>query len=148
MRRIVGLDLLRGLAIGVVPLRHAAPVTSYPTGRPPLALTGVPALAVVPLRGHVLTYLAGGPAIAALTADLLLSWRTWTELSGPPMLLWLGTPCYVAYLWSCPLTLWLRPHVEYAGPLAAVPTVAAAAVSWHAVERPLQARRRLVALAA
>lgn len=42
-------------------------------------------LSVVPLRGHALTYLAGGPAIATLTAVLLLSWRTWTEVSAPTL---------------------------------------------------------------
>jgi len=31
-------------------------------------------LSVVPLRGNALTYLAGGPAIAVLTAVLLLTW--------------------------------------------------------------------------
>ena len=34
----------------------------------PVALAGLAVLSVIPLRGHALTYLAGGPAIATLTA--------------------------------------------------------------------------------
>jgi peptidoglycan/LPS O-acetylase OafA/YrhL len=108
-----------------------------PSWAPPLALAALAVLSVVPLRGHVLTYLAGGPVIAALTAVLLLAWRTWTEVDGPLLgaLVWLGTVSYGAYLWNYPLTLWLRPHVEHAGLLAAALTVPVAALSWYAVER-------------
>ncbi len=87
----------------------------------PVALAGLAVLSVIPLRGHALTYLAGGPAIATLTAVLLLSWRTWTEVTTPACArwCWLGTVSYAAYLWNYPLTLWLRPHTDLAGPLAA-----------------------------
>ncbi|MDX6371890.1 MAG: hypothetical protein QOD98_878 [Nocardioidaceae bacterium] len=111
---------------------------AVPRWAAPLALAGLAVLSVVPLRGHALTYLAGGPAIATLTAVLLLSWRTWTEVTTPALraLAWLGTVSYAAYLWNYPLTLWLRPHVDHgAGPLAAVLTIGAAALSWYAVER-------------
>ncbi|MBA3780645.1 MAG: acyltransferase [Nocardioides sp.] len=109
----------------------------------PLALAGLAVLSVVPLRGHALTYLAGGPAIAALTAVLLLSWRTWTDVSAPALrgLCWLGTVSYGAYLWNYPLTLWLHPSLGgVAGPVAATLTLVAAAASWHLVERRWQAR--------
>lgn len=109
---------------------------------PALAALGV--LSVIPLRGHALTYLAGGPAIAALTSVLLVSWCTWKEASTPWLraLAWLGTVSYGAYLWNYPLTLWLRPSWgEFAGPSAMVLTVVAAAASWHLVERPVQHRR-------
>ncbi|GEP35582.1 acyltransferase [Nocardioides szechwanensis] len=116
----------------------------------PVALAGLALLSVVPLRGHALTYLAGGPAIAVLTAVLLVSWRTWTTVSGPALtaLVWLGTVSYAAYLWNYPLTLWLRPHLDLAGPVAAVLTLAMAAVSWYAVERPWQERRLPAVVAA
>jgi peptidoglycan/LPS O-acetylase OafA/YrhL len=96
------------------------------------------------LRGHALTYLAGGPAIAALTAVLLLSWRSWLTVSGPARaLVVLGTVSYGAYLWNYPLTLWLRPSLEtYAGPVALVLTLVMAAVSWRLVEVPAQQWRR------
>ncbi|MEV7430670.1 MULTISPECIES: acyltransferase [unclassified Nocardioides] len=107
------------------------------------ALGALAVLAVVPLRGHALTYLAGGPAIALLTAVVLSSWRTWTTVGSPLLrpLVWLGTVSYAAYLWNYPLTVWLRPHTDLAGPLAAVLTLVCAALSWRFVEAPLQRRR-------
>lgn len=107
------------------------------------ALGALAVLAVVPLRGHALTYLAGGPAIALLTAVVLSSWRTWTTVDSPLLrpLVWLGTVSYAAYLWNYPLTVWLRPHTDLAGPLAAVLTLVCAALSWRCVEAPLQRRR-------
>ncbi|WP_210649514.1 acyltransferase [Nocardioides sp. SYSU D00065] len=110
----------------------------------PAALVGLLVLSVVPLRGHALTYLAGGPAIAALTAVLLLSWRTWTEVSGPARaLVLLGTVSYGAYLWNYPLTLWLRPSLDgLAGPVAAVLTLVAAGLSWRLVESRSQRTAR------
>lgn len=109
----------------------------------PVALAGLAALSMVPLRGHALTYLAGGPTIAVLTAAVVLSWRTWTTVTHPALraVVWLGTVSYAAYLWNYPLTLWLRPHAG----LAVLLTLAAAALSWRYVEAPLQRRRVEVA---
>lgn len=113
----------------------------------PVSLSGLAVLSVVPLRGHALTYLAGGPVIAVLTAALLLAWRTWTTVTHPAQraLVWLGTVSYAAYLWNYPLTVWLRPYTDLAGPLAALLTLAAAALSWRYVEAPVQRRRAAVA---
>lgn len=122
--------------------QHRAVVPAWTV---PVALVALTVLSVVPLRGHALTYLAGGPAIAALTAVLLLAWRTWTEVAAPALrvVVALGTVSYGAYLWNYPLTVWLRPHVEHgAGLLALVLTFALAALSWRVVERPLQQRWR------
>jgi peptidoglycan/LPS O-acetylase OafA/YrhL len=114
-----------------------------PARATPLALAGLAVLSVVPLRGHALTYLAGGPVIAVLTAAVLLAWRTWTEVTQPALraLVRLGTVSYAAYLWNYPLTLWLRPHAL----LAVALTLAVAALSWRYVEAPLQRRRTVVA---
>ncbi|WP_114423791.1 acyltransferase family protein [Nocardioides houyundeii] len=111
---------------------------------PAAAVAGLAVLSVIPLRGHALTYLAGGPAIASLTAVLLIAWRGWTQVRNPGLraLVWLGTVSYSAYLWNYPLTMWLRPHLDHAGLLAAVLTLPLAALGWYAVEQPLQARRR------
>jgi len=110
----------------------------------PIALPGLAVLSMVPLRGHPLTYLAGGPTIAVLTASLLIAWRAWVDISHPllrPVVL-LGTVSYGAYLWNYPLTLWLRPHLPgSAGPVAAVLTLVVAAASWKLVEQPAQRLR-------
>jgi peptidoglycan/LPS O-acetylase OafA/YrhL len=102
----------------------------------PAVLAAIAVLGVVPLRGHALTYLAGGPAIAALTGVLILAWRHWTTVTGPLRAgVWLGTVSYAAYLWNYPLSLWLP-----ALPAVAL-TLVAAALSWRYVEAPLQQRR-------
>jgi len=102
-------------------------------------LVRLAALSVVPLRGHELTYLAGGPAIAALTGLLLLARREWRVVRAPALRapVWLGTVSCAAYLWNDPLTLWLRPHVVHAGLLAVVATLAVAWLSTRFVEEPL-----------
>lgn len=125
--------------------RAYAPRLAVPPAAAPWALAALLMLSVVPLRGHALTYLAGGPAIAALTATVLLCWRTWTEVSGPlgRALRALGLVSYGAYLWNYPLTIWLRPHLDHgAGVLAAAGTLLLAAASWHLVEEPVRRRAR------
>ena len=104
-------------------------------------------LSVVPLRGPALTYLAGGPAIALLTAAVLLAWRGWVDVTTPVLrpLVWLGTVSCAAYLWNYPLTLWLRPHLGVAaGVTAAAGTLVLAAVSWRLVERPTHATQEVL----
>lgn len=124
--------------------RVLVPRLAVPRWAPAAALAGLAVLSVVPLRGHALTYLVAGPLVALLTAVLLLAWRSWADVSAPLLrpLVALGTVSYGAYLWNYPLTLWLRPYVDQAGLLAAVLTVPMAWVSWHLVERPVQARAR------
>ena len=76
-------------------------------------------------------------------AVLLVAWRSWADVTAPGLrpLVWLGTMSYGAYLWNYPLTLWLRPELgAAAGPLAAVLTVVAAALSWRYVEEPVMRR--------
>lgn len=120
-----------------------------PSALVPLVLLALAALAVVPLRGHVLTYLVVGPAIACCTAVLLLTWSRWSTVESlvPRMLAALGVVSYGAYLWNYPLTLWLRPELgAYAGLLAAALTIVAAALSWRFVEEPVMRRGRRPAL--
>ena len=119
--------------------RDRLAVHALPRWSVPVALAGLMALSVVPLRGSFLTYLAGGPTIAALTGVLLLAWHRWETVTSPPLraLVWLGTVSYAAYLWNYPLTLWLRPSLgAVAGVVAVVLTLLAAALSTRWVERP------------
>ncbi|SMC76682.1 acyltransferase family protein [Lentzea albidocapillata] len=117
-------------------------LTTAPRWAVPIALTGLAVLSVVPLRGHALTYLVAGPAIAACTAVLLLVWSKWERVATPIRpLVALGVLSYGAYLWNYPLTLWLRPELgAAAGPVAAVLTIVAAALSWRYVEEPVMRR--------
>ncbi len=120
---------------------------AVPRALVPPVLAALAALSFVPLRGHALTYLVAGPAIAALTAVLVLAWSRWEALARgarvPRALAALGVVSYGAYLWNYPLTLWLRPEVgAAAGPAAAGLTVVAAAASWRFVEQPALRRRR------
>lgn len=80
-------------------------------------LAALTVLAVVPLRGHALTYLVAAPVVAALTCVLLLRWRSWTRVDAPGLrpLVWLGVVSYAAYLWNYPLTMWFRPHSSRPG---------------------------------
>lgn len=110
------------------------------------ALAGLAAMSVLPLRGHVWTYLVAAPMIAALTAVLLISWRSWYVVGARLLQPWvaLGTISYGAYLWNYPLILWLRPFVgDAAGAIGSVLTILVAALSWRLVEAPLQRRGRL-----
>lgn len=122
------------------------PGTVVPAPLVGLALAGLAALAVVPLRGHALTYLLGGPVIAALAAVLVVAWRRWARVPAVLVpLVGLGTVSYGAYLWNYPLTLWLRTApvpVEVAGLAAAALTVVVAAASWRWVEKPVVERGR------
>jgi peptidoglycan/LPS O-acetylase OafA/YrhL len=86
---------------------------SAPTALVPVCLAMLGVLTVIPLRGHALTYLAGGPAIAVLTGLLLATWHGWADLRQPA----------------------LRPRV-----LLGTVSVAAV-VSWHLVEQPVQRMR-------
>jgi peptidoglycan/LPS O-acetylase OafA/YrhL len=117
---------------------------AFPAWAPGVALVGLGTLSVIPLRGHASTYLVAGPAIALLTAVLLVAWRFWSDVTAPTLrpIIWLGTVSYPAYLWNYPLTIWLRPHAEHAGILAALLTVPLAALSRYAVERRWQAPMR------
>ena len=118
-----------------------------PGGLVPVCLAALAVLSVIPLRGHALTYLAGGPVIAVLTALLLLAWRSWADVTQPALRLvvLLGTVSYGAYLWSYPLTLWLRPGLGAgAGVVALALTLLLATLSWRLVEQPAQRLRQQV----
>ncbi|WP_249670716.1 MULTISPECIES: hypothetical protein [Cellulomonas] len=115
-----------------------------------MAVALLAGLSVVDLRGHAATYLLAGPAVAVATVVLVQAGRRHVTLR--PVwrpLVALGTVSYAAYLWSYPLTLWLRPTLDDATGLVAVPaTLLAAAVSWWLVERPVQRAGRRPRVAA
>jgi peptidoglycan/LPS O-acetylase OafA/YrhL len=127
------------------------PTTSHTTPSPRglaasvAAIAALVAASVVPLRGHALTYLVGGPVIAALSCVLLLSWRGWFADRPAALrpLVALGTISYGVYRWNYPVTLWLRPTTgAWAGMLGIAISLAAAAISWRLVEEPIMRRGR------
>jgi peptidoglycan/LPS O-acetylase OafA/YrhL len=94
-------------------------------------------------KGSPVTYIAGGPLIAALTVAvifLLSTWRTIPHAYLRPLLA-LGTISYAAYLWNWPIVLWLGQYTDGVAKalLSIALTIAAAAVSWWSVERPTNA---------
>jgi peptidoglycan/LPS O-acetylase OafA/YrhL len=105
----------------------------------------------VPLGG-ALRDLPAGVGFAAIvvacaapaSAPRILGWRP---------LAYLGTLSYGIYLWHYPILLGLQAHgllphddVLATGALVGLPAIAAAAVTWHVVERPaLEAARRRLA---
>lgn len=107
------------------------------------AVASLIGLAILPLRGHLLTYILGGPLIAGLTAILLVSWSASRATPGPGRrtLMWFGRVSYATYIWNYPLTLWLRP-IDPTGLTSVALTLAAAELSWRYVESPLMSIRR------
>lgn len=92
-----------------------------------------------------LSYFLLGPAVALLALVLVFVWSDWAE---PPTrlllpLLHLGTISYALYLWNYPIAVWL--HASYSDwwvPAATIAfSIAAATVSWFAVEKPAQRLR-------
>jgi peptidoglycan/LPS O-acetylase OafA/YrhL len=109
------------------------------------AIAAIVLLSVVPLRGHAVSYLLGGPLIAALACVLLVAWRSW-HVVRPRLLrplVALGTISYGVYLWNYPITLWLRPSMgAWAGAAGLALSIPAAALSWHIVAPPILDRGR------
>ncbi|SFK14057.1 acyltransferase [Cellulomonas sp. KH9] len=127
-----------GAASRVLQDRWPRPATGPAAVAAAVALLAV--LSVVDLRGHAATYLLAGPAVAVATVVLVQAGRRHVTLrpAWRPLVA-LGTVSYGAYLWNYPLTLWLRPTLDDATGLVAVPaTLLAAAASWWLVERPVQ----------
>ena len=96
-------------------------------------------------RGY---YFGGALFVSTMTAVLVLA--LWSGAHGPLRalgwgpLVWIGTISYGIYLWHWPITLWLgardpTQQLIVARRVAAIAlTVAAAAVSFYALERPIR----------
>ncbi|MBF4161101.1 acyltransferase family protein [Nocardioides acrostichi] len=126
---------------------YARRLPRMPRWTAPVALAVLGVLCVVPWRGHTsahwLTYLVGGPVIAALTVVLVLAWRDRVRVTGPArVLVSLGVVSYAVYLWDYPLALWLRPHGAWAAGAAVPLALAAAWLTRRFVELPLARRRQ------
>ena len=113
-----------------------------------VGVSGLLGLAFFPeAKNEPLAYLLGGPLIAVLTVLIILRLSKLSRV--PPVakpLLALGTVSYAAYLWNYPVGIWLRdanfgPGWEV---VAIVLTIAVAALSWFAVERPLNALKKIL----
>jgi peptidoglycan/LPS O-acetylase OafA/YrhL len=112
-----------------------------------VGITGLLAISLLPdLKDSALAYSLFGPLIATLSVLLIVALRTWQTVPLRAMLplFWLGTISYAAYLWDYPIDLWLRALLPGAlVPLLSIAaTVAAATISWFAIERPVMAWRR------
>jgi peptidoglycan/LPS O-acetylase OafA/YrhL len=110
------------------------------------AIAGLTAACLLPVRGHVTTYVVIAPAIAALTGVTL------TRASRTPVvvtvaarrLAQLGELSYAAYLWNYPLTLWLGPALgRFAVVIVPSMTIILAWVSHRRIERPVLRWARL-----
>ncbi|KRC47330.1 hypothetical protein ASE16_18675 [Leifsonia sp. Root227] len=111
-----------------------------------VGLVGLVGLSFLPdAKSNPFVYLFGGAVIAVLT--MLVVWW-WKDIAVMPAwsrpLVWLGTISYAAYLWNYPIGWWLRDLgvTDWQAP-AILLTVAAAAVSWFAVERPFNRLKNL-----
>ncbi|WP_121060426.1 acyltransferase family protein [Microbacterium telephonicum] len=113
----------------------------------PAAIIALVAMSLIPnFKDSIAAYLLGGPAIAVLTVLVVNYVRQWQRVNGMmrPML-WLGTISYAAYLWNLPVALWLEVAGVPFGALLSLPlTIAAATVSWYAVERPMRELKRRI----
>jgi peptidoglycan/LPS O-acetylase OafA/YrhL len=101
-------------------------------------------------HGTVLHVIRDAPAaagFACIVAVAACAARPPRVLAAPPVA-WMGRVSYGIYLWHVPLLLVLRAHgalpLSPAGALVVVLPIAVtiAAVSWYAVEQPLQERAR------
>lgn len=104
------------------------------------AAAGLAFIAILPdAKDEPLMYLVGGAAIGVLSVAIIayakrvdVVARAWRPL------LALGVISYAAYLWNYPIMWWLgEADVPATQPLSIALTIAAAAVSWFTVEKPL-----------
>lgn len=102
-------------------------------------------------KDNLTSYVVGGSLIGLLTIPVL--WKLKSQEVVPSVLrplVWLGLISYAAYLWNYPIIWWLRDSGMTVGwEWAAIGlTIVAAAVSWFAVEKPLnRVKQRLDARA-
>lgn len=115
-----------------------------------VALVGLIAISVTAnITDRAAAYLIEAPLIAALSVVLIFVAKKWEKLPTNALrpILALGTISYAAYLWNYPMTIWVS-HAGLTGWTnvigAVVATIAAATISWYAIERPMmQFRKRL-----
>ena len=107
-----------------------------------LALAGLLLLTAVPMAKYRLSgYLLVGPLVALLTVVIVVVVSEWRPSRWLTPLAALGTVSYAGYLWNLPIANWFA-HLG-AHPFWSIPaTIAAAAISWFAVERPIGILRR------
>ncbi|MGY2876253.1 peptidoglycan/LPS O-acetylase OafA/YrhL [Marmoricola sp. URHA0025 HA25] len=106
------------------------------------AFAAILGLSVLPLPDNwPISYYLGGPLVAVLSVLLIFGAREWRTIPSQSLapVLWLGTVSYAAYLWNLPIALWAgTDHNHTTAPvISLVATLAAAALSWWLIERPI-----------
>jgi peptidoglycan/LPS O-acetylase OafA/YrhL len=123
-------------------LARLLPSSKWPRGA--LSLMSVGVLLLISFspvsKSEPMTYLLLGPVIGVCTVVVIFHLKEWKRIPTQWLrpLLGLGTISYAAYLWNYPIMNWLggpNDMTIWRGAFTIIVTIAAATISWWAIER-------------